>query len=325
MAVAIGLVLTALAALLLWLGSRGWRSLVASAGQLAQARPEIQEIPLPVRPPRADSLVYLFGHQFVRPPRAGRTAGRLAAIAPLTAQELEAREWTAKMLFALFAEQREAGALDFRIIERSPTMMPPSPHKNWELEACRLEPLLSSPLGDCLSVAFEMAEKRSHAADNDGASEGGWAPLDILIEKMLQIVRAETTFWEREGVYGDLRNYVVDSLIAEGYLIEKGGDTWIDHFRRRRIEPNREVIAPVEPAAEALLKRIQTVRQRYGSSLFAQEDEPDVTYTHQNVPASLTTLEDPARSLLWADALGITLYEVLVSLRQLEPAGEGGA
>jgi hypothetical protein len=154
--------------------------------------------------------------------------------------------------------------------------------------------------------------------------EAQWYPLDLLIEKMLQIVRAETSFWEREGVYGDLRNYVVDALVAEGYLMETGGDTWVEHFRRRRVEPNREAIQSVAPDAEALLRRLSAWRQRFGSTMFLAEEEPEVTYTHLNTPASLVTVDNPADSLLWADALGITIYEALVSLRQLEPTGEGG-
>ena len=151
-----------------------------------------------------------------------------------------------------------------------------------------------------------------------------WFPLDLLIEKMLTVVRAETSFWEREGVYGDLRNYVVDALIAEGYLTETSGNTWIEHLRARRVEANREAIEPLAPAAEALLRRLHSVRQRFGSADFLTGEEHEITYTHLNSPAALINLEDPAEGLLWADALGITIYEALVSLRQLEPSGEGG-
>ena len=333
MAIAIAVVLAGVAGFLLWLGHRAWRQMAGSAGRLVEARPEAREIRMPQRPPRADALVYLFGHCFARPPRPGRSAGRLAAFDPMTGQELEAREWAAKMLFALITEEREAGTMEFRIVERTPTMMPPFPHKNWELELRRLESPASSPLGDCLNVAFDMVERRAQRREATHTEEGQelrlteeaqWYPLDLLVEKMLQVVRTETGFWEREGIYGDLRNYVVDALIAEGYLVEKGGDTLIDHFRRRKSEPIRETIEPVAPAAEALLRRLHVVRQRFGSAIFLAEEEPEVTYTHQNAPASLITLEDPAGSLLWADALGISIYETLVALRQLEPAGEGG-
>jgi hypothetical protein len=295
--------------------------------------PGFRETRLPQRPPRADALVYLYGHRFVRPPRPGRSAGRMAAYDPLTGQELEAREWAAKMLFALFAEEQEEGSLELRIVERTPTMMPPFPHKNWELELRRLESTGSSPLGDCLNVAFDMVEKRAQRREaahteerreRHAIGEAQWYPLDLLVEKMLQVVRTETGFWEREGIYGDLRNYVVDALIAEGYLVEKGGDTLIDHFRRRKIEPVRETIEPIAPVAESLLQRLHSLRQRFGSAVFLAEEEPEMTYTHQNTPASLVTLEDPAGSLLWADALGISIHETLVALRQLEPAGEGG-
>jgi hypothetical protein len=338
MAIAIALVLVVVGAVLLWAGYHGWRHLVRGVEQLAAPappRPERPETPEVRHAVRADALVYLFADHFVRPPKAGRAVNpRFQARAPLTGEELDPRDFAAKLLFVLFMEDAEEGAIEYRLIERVPTLMPPFPHKNWELQVRRSGTPVSSPLGDCLVVAFEMVEKKmhlpeisedTHARTTLTPGEAPWVPLDLLVEKILEVVRAETTFWQREGVYGDLRNYVEDCLVAEGYLVERGGNTWIEHLRKRRLEPNREAIEPLAPAAEALLQAMRRIRQRYGSAELLGEDERQASYTHVNAPAHLTQVEGDVTDILWADALGLTLYETLVGLRQLEPNAEGGA
>jgi hypothetical protein len=331
MGIAIALVLV-----LLWAGYHAWRHVLAGVEQIAApARPERRESPAAPRPVQADALVYLFAHRFVRPPSAGRAVNpRFQARAPLTGEELDPRDFAAKLLFALLMQDAEAGALEYRVVERVPTLMPPFPHKNWEVQVRRAGSLLSSPLGDCLAVAFEMVEKKmrlpeiseeTHARGPALPGEAPWAPLDLLVEKILEVVRAETTFWQREGVYGDLRNYVEDNLVAAGYLEDRGGNTWLEHLRKRRLEPNRQAIESLAPAAEALLHQMRQVRQRHGSAELLGEDERQASYTHVNAPAHLTQVEGDVTDLLWADALGLTLYETLVGLRQLEPNAEGGA
>ena len=336
MGVAIAVVLVLAGVGLLWAGYHAWRHLMAGVAQVAApARPEVREVAQARRPVRADALVYLFAHKFVRTSKPGRVVNpRFQARAPLTGEELDSKDLAAKLLFALLAEDWEEGGIEHRIVERVPTLMPPFPHKNWELQVRRTGPLVASPLGDCLAVAFDMVEKKMHlpeAAQEAGsrslqrAGEAPWVPLDLLVEKVLEVVRAETTFWQREGVYGDLRNYVADCLVAEGYLIERGGNTWIEHLRKRRLEPNLEIIEPLVPAGEALLRRVRQVRQRQGSAELLGEDERQASYTHVNAPAHLTQVEGDVADILWADALGLTLHETLVGLRQLEPNAEGGA
>ncbi|HEY3397950.1 MAG TPA: hypothetical protein VGM19_09870 [Armatimonadota bacterium] len=336
MGLAIGLFLAVLAAVLLWVGSRAWRQVIRSVGTAAApAAAEPRPVGDTLVPVQADALVYLFAGSFVRPPKAGRAVNpRFQARAPLTDEELDPRDWAAKMLYVLLAELVERGQVEFLITERVPTLMPPFPHKNWEMQIRRTAPLLPSPLSDCLGVAFDTLEKRSKAAEADPEGsrdeatsrpgEAPWFPLDLVLERMLQVVRAETTFWQREGVYGDLRNYVADSLVALGYLIEITGNTWIETLRRRRLDPNIPAIEKLAPSAETLLQRVRSIRQRYGSSAFLGESERDASYTHLNAPASLTQVEGDVTQILWADALGISLYEILVAIRQLEPTGEGG-
>jgi hypothetical protein len=336
MGTAIALVLVLMGVVLLWAGYHAWRHLVRSVEQIAAPpAPERPEQPPTRRPVQADALVYLFAHRFVRTPKAGRAVNpRFQARATITGEELDPRDFAAKLLFALLMQDVDTGGLEYRIIERVPTLMPPFPHKNWELQVRKAGPLVSSPLGDCLVVAFEMVEKKMHLPEvtEDSRAHGSalageepWVPVDLLVEKILEIVRAETTFWQREGVYGDLRNYVEDCLVAEGYLEDHSGNTWIEHLRKRRLEPNREAIEPLAPAAELLLRQMRRVRQRYGSAELLGEDERQASYTHVNAPAHLTQVEGDVTDVLWADALGLTLYEALVGLRQLEPNAEGGA
>jgi len=335
MSIAIAVFLVGVGIFLLWLGHNTWKNLMKSAGQVSGMRESrVEPEPIPPRPVRADALVYLYAHRFVRPPKSGRAVSpRLQAFAPLTGEELDDGDWAAKMLFVLFGEQHEAGAVEFQVSERTPTLMPPFPHKNWEMQGRRVEELLSSPLGDCMSVAFDMVEKRRDSQEQEEEppiealgppAEPQWFPLDLVIEKMLQVVRAETSFWQRESVYGDLRNYVAEALVAEGFLREVGANTWIEHLRRQRLEPDREAIAKLETSAEDLLRRLRMIRERYGSAEFLADDEREVSYTHLNTPAALTQVSGSVQDLLWADALGISIYETLVGLRQLEPTGDGG-
>lgn len=328
MAVAIAIVLVLAGVAVLWLGQHLWRSFTQSLAEVAQPPPDTPREAL-TRPHglRADALVFLFAERFVRTPAPNKPVNpRLRAGAPLTDEDLDARDWACKLLFALLAEQHELGAVEFRTVSRTPTLMPPFPHKNWELEARRERRLADSPLGDCLAVAFDMLEKRTRPGEDEpGPDEpGGWYPLELVVEKMLTVVRAETGFWQREGVYGDLRNYVAETLAAEGYLTENTSNTWVEHFRRRRMEPNREAIATLAEEADALRHRLRSLRRRYGSAEFLGEEDREATYTHLNTPASLTSVEDVSQ-VLWADALGITIFETLVALRQLEPTGDGSA
>lgn len=331
MSIAIAVFLVGVGVFLLWLGHKAWKDLMKSVSQVSGGpEPMVEPRPTPLRPVRADALVYLYGHRFVRLPKSGRAVSpRLQAFAPLTGEGLDAGDWTTKMLFVLWAEQHEVGAIEFQVIERTPTLMPPFPHKNWEMQVRRVEELFSSPLGACMAVAFDMVEKRRDREEEGTEAvafpaEPQWFPLDLIIEKMLQVVRAETSFWQRESVYGDLRNYVADALVAEGFLQEVGANTWIQHLRRRRLEPDREAIQELETSAEDLLDRLETIRRRYGSAEFLADDEREVSYTHLNTPAALIQVNGNVQDLLWADALGISIYETLVGLRQLEPTGDGG-
>jgi hypothetical protein len=198
--------------------------------------------------------------------------------------------------------------------------MAPFPHKNWELEVRRLEPLAATPLGDCMNATLDVLEKRS-GPDLD---ENGWIPLDLVLEHMLRSVRAGMSFWQREGVYGDLRNYVAGCLIKEGYLVEKDSGTLVEQFRKTKVEPREELIRALEAEAEGLRSRLRETRERYGSSIFLEKEDRETTYTHTNTPAALTTLDSTRSPILWADALGISIYESLAIIRQLEPTGEGG-
>lgn len=328
MAIFFAVLMLGVAILLLWAGSKAWQHFREGLAQASGEKPASASREMVPRRAsvQADGLIYLFAERFVRPPTPGKpTNPRLRATDPISDAELDPRDWACKLLFALLADQHEHGAIQFSVEDRTPTLMPPFPHKNWELHVRRVRTLSNSPLGDCLGVAFDMVEKRSRAQSGEEqptAHEPQWHPMELVIEKMLNVVRAETGFWQREGVYGDLRNYVAESLVADGYLTEATSNTWVEHFRRRRMVPSLAAVEPLEAEAEALRNRLRTLRRRFGSAEFLGDDEPDTTYTHLNTPATLTSVED-VRQVLWADALGITIFETLVALRQLEPTGDG--
>jgi hypothetical protein len=321
------ILLAVLTALLLWLGFRTYSTLSTDSTQAPSPEedpPPSTDMVLPSRPARADALVYLYGNRFAKPSSGKRAVARhLRAFCPLADdEELDSPDWSAKMLFALLAEAKEAKQVDFRLVERTPARMAPFPHKNWELEVKRQEPLPATPLGDCMNNAFEIMEKR--ASRREDLDNEGWIPLDLVFEQMLKEVRGTMTFWQREGVYSDLRNYVAKCLVQEGYLVEQDSGTLVEQFRKSKLVPREDLIRALEGEAEDLRLRLRDLRERYGSSVFLEKEDRESTYTHLNTPAALTTLDSTKSPILWADALGVSIYESLAVIRQLEPTGEGG-
>ena len=125
-----------------------------------------------------------------------------------------------------------------RVRDRPATLMPPYPHKTWELQLCQVGPMPESPISDALAVAFGLLRKRARAAGE--ADERHWVTLDALLEQALKTIRQEMTFWQRTGVFGDFRQYVESALIAQGYLIEPPRPTWLDRVRTKRPYPHEE-------------------------------------------------------------------------------------
>jgi len=326
----IAVVLAGLGAWLLWRGYRFWQSLMSQASQISEEpgppSPEAVEVRGPVGP---DGLVFLFAHDFVSPPHPGRQpATGQRAYAPLTKDALDVQEWACRLLYTVLAEQRQQDRVDFRITEQAATLMPPFPYKAWQLEVKRLQPLSASPLSDCMNVAFDMLHKRQRVKQaSQGAeepeTEQPWCDLSELIEWVLKTVRTEMSFWQREGVCLDLCRYVQESLVGAGYLIEKPRRTWLERLRRRKFEPNQPAIESLEDEVESLKQRLVGFRRQCGSA-DAQETAEDLTAPIRDAVASdLMEPERPLDQLPLDDCLRLSVYQVVVELRDVEPKRGG--
>ena len=320
MAIAIAVILGLVGVFLLWYGHKAWQSLIAGARR-GEPADEIIELPTPRGPLAPDETVFLFAEQFVGttsvegPPHSTGTA-------PLSQQPVILRDQANRLIYATLVDQYQQERLQFRIVERDPTMIPPFPHKAWELQVQRSDALSSSPLLDCLNVSFNVIYKQRGIGSTEQDSEALWVSLDELLEHILRVARAEISFWKREGVYGDLCNYIEEALIARGYLHELPRRTWLERLRSRDLRVNREAIEQRQQDATKLHQRLTEFRRAYGSEQ-TQQLADDLTQPEEEANQELSEWTDPLDELPLDDALRMSIYEALVSLRQLEPSGDG--
>ncbi|MCX7598663.1 MAG: hypothetical protein N2512_07310 [Armatimonadetes bacterium] len=324
MELAIALVLVGIGAAILAGGYRAWKMMVSRAAEIAAEQEGIQVAPEATGSVGPDGLVCLFAHEFVRPV-AKTPSGRDRAYAPLTDQELDPEDFALQLLYALTAELFAEGRLDFRLVPREPTYMPPFPQKAWELQVRQLDVLEGSPLAKAMAVAFELLtgrkrRRRGRPVDD----EEGWVALDDLVDRMLRAIRQELSFWERTGVYGDLRSYVEDALAASGYLFPPERVTWLDRVRSKRPRPNVEAIGALADEARALRLRLAQFRRRHGSQEAAAAIPEDGPLPITDVDPHLMDSNRPLGELPLDDCLRASLYEALTALRQLEPSSDAG-
>jgi hypothetical protein len=324
MELAIALVLAAVGVAVLLGGYRAWQLLMTRAAQLEA---ESREAPVVAEPSGAvgpDGLVCLFAHQFVRP--AGKSvSARDKAFAALTGDELDPEDFALQLLYSLMAELFQEGKLDFRIVPREPSFMPPFPQKAWELEVRAMEPLSGTALTGAIQVAFELLDskarrRRKLSPDQDE----GWVSIDDLIDRMIRALRQELSFWERTGVYGDLRSYVEDALVAQGYLIPPEKATWLDRVRTKRPQANVEAIERLAGDAVALRARLVDFRRRQGSAEAADAIPQEGPLPITQVDPALIDTKRSLGDLPLDDCLRVSVYEVLTSLKQLEPSSDPG-
>ncbi len=330
MQTAIAVFLLLLGAAILVAGYRAYRQMMQRAGEFSESTPRIDVAEIEgtgdVGP---DGLVYLFAHEFVQPKSAGpMTLDRDKAYAPMTQDELDPEDWAVQLLYVAVTDLHDAAAVECRIVERQATFMPPFPHKRWELEVIQRTPFEASPVMSALEVAFELMRSRKQQRVAQGKEEPGelWCPLDEIIERALKAMRQEIGFWERSGVYGDLRNYVASALIAQGYVIQPDRETWLDRARSRRPRPNVPAIEKVKPDAEELAKRLARFKATHGSPFARGEAEPAEGQQQlvREADPSLATRESEFEEMPFDDCLRISIYETLVSLKQLEPSSGSG-
>ena len=329
MEVVIGLFLLCVATAVIVGGFKAYRLLMTHAEELSVPRPEPVaedvEVSGEVGP---DGLVYLFAHDFVRHKQAPPTVpARDRAYAPLTEDELDPEDWAQQILYASLCELAADSSVHFRVVDRSPTFMPPYPQKRWELQVIQRTPFPQSTVADALDVAFGLLIRRKEQRVAQGKEQPGevWCALDEIIERALKAMRQEISFWERSGVYGDLRNYVASALVAQGYLMSPGKETWLDRTRSRRPIPNETAVAELRRDAEALQRRLRQFCLKHGSPHARGDLPPDATAPGlKGVDPSLAAREESFDEMPLDDVLRISIYETLVSLKALEPSRDGG-
>ncbi|MCD6359400.1 MAG: hypothetical protein J7M38_00965 [Armatimonadetes bacterium] len=283
------------------------------------AQPEEPVEPVePEGPAGPDGLVVLFADRFVARARPGKMVSpRQRCYAPLTEEELDPLHWAFQILYATLATLYEKGSIDMRLVERAATLMPPYPQKSWELQICQVGPMPESPMSDVMAVAFGVLRRRARVED-----ERHWTTLDALVEHSLKAIRQELTFWQRAGVYGDIRQYVEAALIAQGYLIEPPRPTWLDKMRQYRPLVHEDGVRRLEPDAEALAVELAEFRRKYGGNLIPEEvDELEAL---KEVDSSLLAPRGALEDIPLDEALRISIYETIQALRQLEPSGDAG-
>jgi hypothetical protein len=268
-----------------------------------------------------DGIVYLAAHRFL-PAGTPRSATnvRRRAYAPITGDEVEPRQMAEQLLYATFATLVEDEDLQLQIAECEPSFMPPFPHTRWTMRAVRAKRLTGWPLAEALDCAFDIAEQRT--AKRGGTVEDG-IPLDELVEDMLKVMRQELSFWEKAGIYADIRQYVEAALIDQGYLIAPTRDTWFDKLRHLRPVVNERALDEIDRLADELADRLADFRCRQGSEAAAAADSVPGGRTEE-VDEGLVEASPPFDSLPLHDCLKVSLYEAMMAIRQLEPSEDVG-
>ena len=266
-----------------------------------------------------DGLIVLFGDRFVgRASSSKMISPRQRCYAPLTEEELDPIDWAFHILYATLVTLYDGKCIDLRVVSRSSTLMPPYPQKSWELELCQIGPMPESPMTDVMAVSFDLMRRKARDTDEDRS----WVTLDVLVEQSLKTIRQELTFWQRAGVYGDLRQYVEAALIAQGYLIEPHRPTWLDKVRQCRPLVHEEGVLRLEPDAEALGKRMAGFRLAHGGNLLPEGGTE--TEALKDVDHALLSPGEGFDEIPMDEVLRISIYETIQALRQLEPSGDAG-
>ncbi|NPV46423.1 MAG: hypothetical protein HPY69_05675 [Armatimonadetes bacterium] len=326
---AIAVFLIVLGAGLLWLIFRGLPRLLDRAGEWSEAQPKARlEKRAADEPIGPEGLVYLFAHRFVKPPprRPVGSIPRDRAYACQDDTELCPEDFAKQLLYAVLTELYEAECLEFRLVPRSANFMPPYPQKQWELHLRQCQAFPASPLGDSLAVSFDLCRRnrlRSKKGQEELLPDEEFFSFDEVLDRALRAIRQEMTFWQRGTVCSDLRRYVEDALVAQGYLTLPERETWLDRVRTARPTVNEPMVAALAAEAEALLERLQGFRSRYGSS-FAVEPRENEQGQVVDIDPELANRAEDLDEMPLDDCLRMTIHEAIVAIKQLEPSGEAG-
>lgn len=326
MAVQIGIIVVlAIAGILIWRAASSFlRTLLEGEAETAEEEAQRSGEPIePVGPVGPDGLVVLFADRFVdRAPEGKMISPRLRCYAPLTEEELDPQHWAQQILYATLVDLHEKGCIDLRVVDRPATLMPPFPQKTWEVQLCQIGPMPEAPISDVLAVAFGLLRRSAQRRKDYDENERHWVTLDALIEQALKTMRQEMTFWERSGVFGDIRQYVEAALIAQGYLIEPERPTWLDRVRTKRPVPHEEGVRRLEAEADRLQARLKKFRAEKGGNLLPEA--PRESEALRNVDTALLCPAEDAPDIPLDEVLRLSIYETLMAIRQLEPSGDAG-
>jgi hypothetical protein len=298
----------------------GLHRLISQITNVARQRPEPVPAPPaePTTPVSADGLVYLFAHRFVREPAEQRqTQPRRQVFAPQTGEEVDARDLGEQLMFASLVALHETDHISFRVEECEASFFPPFPHKRWTMQVCRDQALPPSPIADVLGRGLDLIEQR---LDKQGQSRPHFVGLDEVIEQAIRVARQELTFWQKAGVYADLRSYVESALIAQGYLTMPARDTWLERMRHARPRTNEEATRELEGCADELAESLEAFRREHGRPPPEGELPDGHPRTLADVDPALISEEFAPDEMPLYDCLRVSVHEALASLRQVEPS-----
>lgn len=308
---------------------RGLEALGSQASEEIEAEgvrePDAGITPLPVEPTGpvpADCLLYLFAHEFAREREDDRPLPeRKRAFAPLTGVELECRDVAEQILFATLVELVAAGCLELRLEPSDPSLMPPFPQKNWVLHATRVGNFPRGPILDKLADVFRERVGRQRRR---GEEVDFTLPLDELIESAIERLRRDVAFWQRAGVYGDVRQAAESHLVDLGYLFAPRQDTVLDRLRYRRPTVNERAVLLLRDEADSLRRRLAGFRAAHPSRLPPPSHLAGEKSVVEGVNPRVMDGSADHDDLGLYDCLKVTVAEALLAMRSLEPSDDVG-
>jgi len=234
---------------------------------------------------------------------------------------VDPRDLAEQIVFATLVDLLDEGYIEFRPTECEPTFMPPFPQKRWTLLVHRRRELPSFPLADVLGCAFDLIEQRLRKR---GDPAPYFIALDEIIEQSVKAMRQELSFWQRAGVYGDIRSYIESALVAQGYLVMPPRETWLERLRSARPAMAEGVSDLLRDRAADLRTRLEAFRKAHGNPPPEGPLPDQHPRTLHDVDPAIIDTDLPPEEMPLYDCLRVALCEALVCLRQLEPGDDTG-
>lgn len=271
----------------------------------------------PKAPPTPDGLAYIFCHEYAGPvPESKATSRRSRCVAPMTGEEVEARDVAAQILFAQLAELYMDGSVDLEVRASDPGLMPPFPHKCWEMYVRKRRDFPRTPVADKMANVFL---ERSTVSRGPARTRDDAICVSELVEKTVAAMRRDTSFWRRAGVYADVRNFVEAHMLERGYLISGDGQTFLERVKGVVPKLNEGSLQTLRDAFAALEARLEQFEERHGVKGESTADDNAYGIHMPLVEGAVEADEVPL-----CEGLRISVIEALVALRQMEPSDDIG-